>query len=84
MKEEEESRTTINHIAHGVDLKDVCTVRIQPFKTPKSELTKTMTPTPSKSKINVRCRANMAHMRQPGPDYGLGFQVNGLGGATRV
>ena len=22
-----------------------------------------------------RCRANMAHIRQSGPDYGLGFQV---------
>ena len=24
------------------------------------------------------CRANMAHKRQPMPDYGLGFQVKGL------
>ena len=25
-----------------------------------------------------RCRANMAHVRQSGPEFGLGFQVNAL------
>jgi len=29
--------------------------------------------------VEGRCRANMAHVRQSGPDSGLGFQVNFLG-----
>ena len=28
--------------------------------------------------VPLRCRANMAHMRQPRPDFGLGFQINVL------
>jgi len=30
------------------------------------------------SESPFRCRANMAHIRQSGPDYGLGFQVKAL------
>jgi len=30
------------------------------------------------ARVPCCCRANMAHIRQSGPDYGLGFQVKVL------
>jgi len=35
-------------------------------------------PVPHQGTPSRRCRANMAHTRQPRPDYGLGFQVKSL------